>query len=89
MPGMPAVSLELVTTMKQYLTNLAMLFAAFSIGTSRADSGAEPTVAPYGSWRSPITTQMLVQGAVRFGDMSLDGDVPIGSKSDRRSKAAT
>ena len=51
-----------------------MLFAAFSIGTSRIGSGAEPTVAPYGSWRSPITTQMLVQGAVRFGDMSLDGD---------------
>ncbi len=76
MPGMPAVSLELVTTMKQYLTNLAMLFAAFSIGTSRTGSGAEPTVAPYGSWRSPITTQMLVQGAVRFGDMSLDGDIP-------------
>ena len=51
-----------------------MFFAAFSAGASRHASAAEPTIAPYGSWRSPITTQMLVQGAVRFGDLSLDGD---------------
>src|SRR5687768_14700478 len=62
--------------MKQFLTKIAMLFAAFSNGASRTSPGAEPTVAPYGSWRSPVTTQMLVQGAVRFGDISLDGDTP-------------
>lgn len=33
-----------------------------------------PTVASYGSWRSPISTQMLVQGAVRFGDVAIDGE---------------
>jgi dipeptidyl aminopeptidase/acylaminoacyl peptidase len=52
---------------------VAMFSAALIAGGSKA-AGGEPTVAPYGSWKSPITTQMLVQGAVRFGDMSLDGD---------------
>jgi dipeptidyl aminopeptidase/acylaminoacyl peptidase len=51
-----------------------MLFAAFSVNYSGDDAAAEPVVAPYGCWRSPITTQMLVQGAVRFGDVSHDGD---------------
>jgi dipeptidyl aminopeptidase/acylaminoacyl peptidase len=37
-------------------------------------SGATAVEAPYGSWRSPISAPMLVQGAVRFGDMSVDGD---------------
>ena len=32
----------------------------------------KPTTAPFGSWRSPITTQLLVQGSVRLGDISLD-----------------
>ena len=39
-----------------------------------AQVAANPTVAPYGSWRSPISAQMLVQGAVRFGDIAIDGD---------------
>jgi dipeptidyl aminopeptidase/acylaminoacyl peptidase len=34
----------------------------------------KPTIAPYGAWRSPISSQMLVQGAVRFGDMATDGE---------------
>ena len=50
-----------------------MLLAAFSATVSHGAT-AESTEAPYGSWRSPITTQMLVQGAVRFGDISVDGD---------------
>jgi dipeptidyl aminopeptidase/acylaminoacyl peptidase len=49
----------------------SILFAVIAMGTLQS-TGAE--LATYGSWRSPITTQMLVQGAVRFGDMSLDGD---------------
>jgi dipeptidyl aminopeptidase/acylaminoacyl peptidase len=61
--------------MKLQHIRLAMIFAALFAGGSQAAPGREPTVAPYGSWKSPITTQMLVQGAVRFGDMSLDGDV--------------
>ncbi len=30
--------------------------------------------APYGSWASPITAQMLVEKSVRIGDICLDGD---------------
>jgi dipeptidyl aminopeptidase/acylaminoacyl peptidase len=59
--------------MKQRSIVLTMLFAAFSAATSLG-AGGEPVKAPYGSWRSPITAQMLVAGAVRFGDMSVDGD---------------
>lgn len=30
-------------------------------------------VAPYGSWKSPISAQMLVAKSVRYGDLSIDG----------------
>jgi len=54
---------------------LAIMFAAiFAVGAGSPLGSEAPTTAPYGSWRSPITTQMLVQGAVRFGDVSLDGN---------------
>ncbi len=33
-----------------------------------------PTVAPYGSWKSPITTDLIVSGAVGLGQIALDGD---------------
>ncbi len=59
--------------MSQRLPPLIMLFAAFSAASSPG-AADEPRDAPFGSWRSPITTQMLVQGAVRFGDISVDGD---------------
>jgi dipeptidyl aminopeptidase/acylaminoacyl peptidase len=51
-----------------------MILAALFAGSNHGTPAAQPTVAPFGSWRSPITTQMLVQGSVRFGDMSVDGD---------------
>ena len=57
--------------MKQLVVALIMSSASFSTGS---DSAAKPAVAPFGSWRSPITTQMLVAGAVRFGDVTTDGD---------------
>jgi dipeptidyl aminopeptidase/acylaminoacyl peptidase len=41
---------------------------------SSQSSVAKPTAAPFGSWRSPISSQMLVQGAVRFGDVATDGE---------------
>jgi dipeptidyl aminopeptidase/acylaminoacyl peptidase len=46
----------------------------FPIVLAGIASGSEPTAAAYGSWRSPITAKMLVQGAVRFGDVTTDGD---------------
>ena len=33
-----------------------------------------PTVAPYGSWRSPITSDLIVAGTVRLGQVELDGE---------------
>ena len=32
-----------------------------------------PTIAPYGSWKSPITTGLIVSGAVGLGQIALDG----------------
>lgn len=32
-----------------------------------------PTTAPYGSWKSPITTNLIVSGAVGLGQVVLDG----------------
>ncbi len=52
---------------------LFMSAAAFSAGASQ-NTAVKSAVAPYGSWRSPISAQMLVQGAVRFGDVAVDGD---------------
>src|SRR5215211_4889929 len=48
---------------------------AAALSTDFSDSAAaKPTIAPYGSWRSPISSQMLVQGAIRFGDVVTDGE---------------
>ena len=33
-----------------------------------------PTTAPYGSWKSPITSEAIVAEAVGFGGIALDGD---------------
>ena len=33
-----------------------------------------PTVAPYGSWESKVTTDLITQGAVSFGQIAADGD---------------
>ena len=59
--------------MKLFATASIMFLAAFSSGRP-PQATAAPTVAPFGSWRSPISTQMLVEGAVRFGDVATDGD---------------
>ena len=47
--------------------------AALSADVSNAAT-TNPVDAPYGSWRSPISAHMLVQGAVRFGDVAVDGE---------------
>ena len=33
-----------------------------------------PEIVPYGSWKSPISSEKLVEGVVRFGDTVLDGE---------------
>jgi len=34
----------------------------------------QPTVAPYGSWKSPITSDLIVAGTIKVGQILLDGD---------------
>ena len=34
---------------------------------------AEPEVAPYGSWKSPITSELIVSETVGLGSIVLDG----------------
>jgi hypothetical protein len=31
-------------------------------------------VAPYGSWKSPITSELIVKGSIGLGQVALDGD---------------
>jgi dipeptidyl aminopeptidase/acylaminoacyl peptidase len=59
--------------MKPFLIVFVMCAAAFS-NDLPASGATKPMIAPHGSWRSPISAQMLVQGAVRFGDVALDGE---------------
>lgn len=33
----------------------------------------EKRIAPYGSWKSPITSDLIVQGAIRLGQTAIDG----------------
>jgi dipeptidyl aminopeptidase/acylaminoacyl peptidase len=35
---------------------------------------AQPGIAPYGSWRSPITSDLIVAGSLRLGEIRLDGE---------------
>jgi dipeptidyl aminopeptidase/acylaminoacyl peptidase len=51
-----------------------MLAAIFAAGANSPAGADAPIEAPFGAWRSPITSELLVQGAVRFGDVCLDGD---------------
>src|SRR3990172_9242692 len=42
--------------------------------SERSTSVAEPTVAPYGSWKSPITSDLIVSETIRLGEILLDGE---------------
>jgi len=60
------------------MTRISLVFvlmcAAFSAAAPDPASAATPAVAPFGSWKSPISAEMLVAKSVRFGDLSIDGD---------------
>ncbi len=57
--------------MRNSLVIAVMCAALSAAGSASADS---PQTAPFGSWKSPITAQMLVAKSVRFGDLSIDGE---------------
>ncbi|MBI5877991.1 MAG: S9 family peptidase [Chloroflexi bacterium] len=38
-------------------------------------------IAPYGSWKSPITSDLIAAATIRFGDVSLDGGTVTWSES--------
>jgi dipeptidyl aminopeptidase/acylaminoacyl peptidase len=38
------------------------------------DGMTKPSVAPYGSWKSPITSDLIVAGTVTLGEIVLDGE---------------
>jgi hypothetical protein len=59
--------------MTRFLLVLTLMCAAFHSGEPNS-AAATPTVAPFGSWKSPITSAMLVAKCVRFGDLSIDRD---------------
>jgi dipeptidyl aminopeptidase/acylaminoacyl peptidase len=35
----------------------------------------EPCIAPYGSWKSPITSDLIAAGTIGLGEVRLDGDI--------------
>ena len=39
-----------------------------------------PTVAPYGAWKSPITSEAIVSAGLRLGDVAIDG-TGVGQKA--------
>lgn len=33
-----------------------------------------PTIAPYGSWKSPISSDLIVSDTISLGQIEMDGD---------------
>ena len=48
---------------------------------------SEPTVAPFGAWHSPISAEMLVEGGVRLGHVSIEGRLGVSGRGPDRRKA--
>lgn len=47
---------------------------SYSSSTSAAAGGEKPAAAPYGSWRSPITADVVSGADKRLGGIALAGD---------------
>lgn len=55
---------------------IVALVAMLTAGCMGRESGTDvvKTVAPYGTWVSPMTAARVAAGALRFGEIALDGD---------------
>ncbi len=60
--------------MTRFFPVLVLMCAAFSAADPDPASATTRVVAPFGSWKSPISAEMLVAKSVRFGDLAIDGD---------------
>jgi dipeptidyl aminopeptidase/acylaminoacyl peptidase len=70
--------------MKMIRWALVLVLTGVAMTVDNAARGVtlpEVTVAPYGSWKSPISAEMLVAKSVRLGDLSIDGDAIYWSES--------
>ncbi len=51
-----------------------MAFITLMTGCMQQDTTAMKTEAPYGTWTSPLTAARVTAGALRLGEIALDGD---------------
>ena len=51
---------------------------------------ADPAIAPYGAWKSPVSAELLTAGALRFVEIDVDGDdiYWVESRPDERGRYA-
>src|SRR2546423_8564052 len=49
-------------------------FRIHHFSSSGGNAMTQPTVAPYGSWKSPITSDLIVSATVGLGQVALDGE---------------
>ena len=51
-----------------------LAIASLMVGCMQQDTQQTRTVAPYGAWTSPLTAARVTAGALRLGEIALDGD---------------
>ena len=51
-----------------------LLVATLAAGCMHSDTKEMKTEAPYGAWTSPLTATRVTAGALRLGEIALDGD---------------
>ena len=56
------------------IVSAVALLASACGGGSVSSSGPAPTEAPYGTWASPLSASRATAGALRLGQIALDGD---------------
>lgn len=57
-----------------FTLTLTLISLVFSMACAPPPSSPQRTVAPYGTWVSPLTAARVTAGALRFDQIQLDGD---------------